>query len=81
MKPEETEEFILLEQIVVTEEFLSSHPNVEKTQQIMDHVKQTGYLDEPTTINRKTKILTGGYRRYIVAKKVEMYLSSIVYEK
>jgi hypothetical protein len=81
VKPEGTEDFILLEQIVVTEEFLNSHPSVEKTQQVMDHVQRTGYLDEPITINQDTKILTDGYRRYIVAKKVEMDLVPIVYEK
>jgi ParB-like chromosome segregation protein Spo0J len=81
MKPDGTEEFILLEQIVVSEEFLNSHPSVEKTQQVIDHVKRTGYLDEPIMINRDTKILTDGYRRYIAAKKVGMDLVPIVYEK
>jgi hypothetical protein len=81
MKPDGTEEFILLDQIIVTEEFLNSHPSVEKTQQVINHVKRTGCLDEPITINRDTKILTDGYRRYIVAKNVGMNLVPIVYEK
>ena len=68
MKPDGTEEFILLDQIIVTEEFLNSHPSVEKTQQVINH-------------NRDTKILTNGYRRYIVAKNVRMNLVPIVYEK
>ncbi|MFE4814713.1 hypothetical protein ACFQ9Y_27030 [Peribacillus simplex] len=55
MKPDETEEFILLNQIVVTEEFLNSHPSVEKTQQVLNHVKRTGCLDEPITINKAYK--------------------------
>ena len=81
MKLDGTEEFILLDQIIVTEEFLNSHPSVEKTQKVMNHVKQTGYLDEPITINRDTKILTNGYIRYIAAKNVKMDIVPIVYEK
>ncbi|MGE8021597.1 hypothetical protein ACQKOM_22290 [Peribacillus frigoritolerans] len=42
MKPDETEEFILLNQIVVTEEFLNSNPSVEKTLQVLNHAKRTG---------------------------------------
>ena len=79
--PEGTEDFILLEQISVPEEFLNSTPNPEKTQQVINHVKRTGYLDEPITINRDTKILTDGYRRYIVAKKVKINLVPVAYEK
>ncbi|MDM5281939.1 hypothetical protein [Peribacillus frigoritolerans] len=81
MKPDETEEFILLNQIVVTEEFLNSNPSVEKTQQVLNHVKRTGCLDEPIMIDRDTKILRDGYRRYIAAQKVGMELVPIIYEK
>lgn len=81
MKPDETEEFILLNQIVVTEEFLNSNPSVEKTQQVLNHVKRTGCLDEPIMINRDTKILRDGYRRYIAAQKVGMELVPVIYEK
>ncbi|NEU35232.1 plasmid stabilization protein, partial [bacterium LRH843] len=56
--PEGTEDFISIEQISVPEEFLNSRPNPEKTQQVIDYVKRTGYLDEPIMINRDTKILT-----------------------
>jgi hypothetical protein len=81
MKPDGTEEFISIDQIIVAEEFLNSHPSVEKTQKVINHVKRTGCLDEPIMINRDTKILTDGYRRYIVAKNVRMNLVPIVYEK
>ena len=40
--PEGTEDFVLLEQISVPEEFLNSHPNPEKTQQVIEYVKQQG---------------------------------------
>lgn len=79
--PEGTEDFVLLEQISVPEEFLNSHPNPEKTQQVIEYVKRTGYLDEPIIINRETKILSDGYRRYIVAKKVKLNLVPVAYEK
>jgi ParB-like chromosome segregation protein Spo0J len=79
--PNGTEDFISLEQISVPEAFLNSHPNPEKTQQVVDYVKQTGCLDEPITINRETKILSDGYRRYIVAKKMKLDLVPVVYEK
>ena len=81
MKPDGTEEFILLDQIVVTEGFLNSNPRVEKIQQVMNHVKRTGCLDEPIMIDRDTKILRDGYRRYIAAQKVGMELVPIIYEK
>ncbi|WP_338472746.1 hypothetical protein R4Z10_08460 [Niallia sp. XMNu-256] len=81
MKPDGTEDFILLDLIVVTEDFLNSHPSDEKTQKVWNHVKRTGYLDEPIMINRDTKILTDGYTRYITAKDMKMKLVPIVYEK
>jgi hypothetical protein len=79
--PEGTEDFISIEQIIVPEAFLNSTPNPEKTQQVIEYVKRTGYLDEPITINRDTKILTDGYKRYIASKKVEMDLVPVAYEK
>ena len=79
--PKGTEDFISLKQIVVPEEFLNSRPNPEKTQQVVNYVKRTGYLDQPLTINRDTKVLTDGYRRYIVAQKIELDLVPVTYEK
>jgi hypothetical protein len=79
--PEGTEDFVLLEQISVPEAFLNSTPSPEKTQQVIEYVKRTGYLDEPIIINRDTKILSDGYRRYIVAKKAKLNLVPVAYEK
>ncbi|MDQ0884716.1 hypothetical protein QFZ73_005855 [Peribacillus sp. V2I11] len=45
--PTGTEDFISLKKIVVPEAFLNSHPNPEKTQQVVNYVKRTGHLDEP----------------------------------
>ncbi|WP_050182150.1 ParB N-terminal domain-containing protein [Domibacillus robiginosus] len=79
--PEGTEDFVELEQIKVPEEFLKYQPNPYKTQLVIDHVKQSGMLDEPITINRETKVLTDGYRRYIVAEKLEIKTVPVMYEK
>ncbi|MDQ0245073.1 hypothetical protein J2S09_002649 [Bacillus fengqiuensis] len=79
--PVGTEDFILLEQIVVTEKFSNSRPNPEKIQKVVNYLKRTGNLDEPITVNRDTKILTDGYTRYIVAERVKMNLIPVAYEK
>lgn len=79
--PVGTEDFISIEKISVPEAFLNSTPNPEKMQKVVDYIKRTGYLDEPITINRDTKVLTDGYRRYVVARKVKLELVPIVYEK
>lgn len=79
--PDGTEDFISLDQIQVPEAFLQTRPNPYKTQNVIDYVKQNGCLDEPITINRETKILTDGYRRYIVAEKLEMKTVPVMYEK
>ena len=79
--PAGTEDFMLLKEIVVPEAFLNSHPNPEKTQQVVKYVEQSGHLDEPLTIHRETKMLTDGYRRYIVAKQLKLEQVPIAYEK
>lgn len=79
--PEGTEDFILLEQIRVPEEFLNTRPNPHKTQIVIDYVKKAGHLDEPITINRETTMLTDGYRRYVVAKQLKMAVVPVAYEK
>lgn len=79
--PVGTEDFVSLEQIVVSETFLNSKPNPEKIQKVVNYLKRTGNLDEPITVNRDTKILTDGYTRYIVAERVKMNLIPVAYEK
>ncbi|MBT2615509.1 plasmid stabilization protein [Bacillus sp. ISL-78] len=79
--PKGTEDFLERKEIVVPEAFLNSHPNPEKTQQVVNFVKQNGHLDEPLTINRETNMLTDGYRRYIVAQQLELDIVPVVYEK
>ncbi|MGE7595803.1 plasmid stabilization protein [Peribacillus frigoritolerans] len=76
-----TEDFIARKEIVVPEAFLNSHPNPEKTQQVVNYVKRTGHLDEPLTINRETNMLSDGYRRYIVAQQLDLDIVPVAYEK
>ncbi len=79
--PEGTEEFILLETIHVPKAFLNSYPNPAKTQEVLGYVKKIGQLDEPILINKETRILSDGYRRYIVAKEMKMERVPVAYEK
>jgi hypothetical protein len=44
-------------------------------------IPHEGHLDEPIVINRETKILSDGYRRYIMAKKEKMDVVPVSYEK
>ena len=45
-----------------------------------EFVKRTGHLDKPLTIEKETKVLKDGYRRYIVAKTVKMDKVPVVYD-
>ena len=79
--PAGTEDFMSLKEIVVPEAFLNSRPNPDKTQQVVKYVEQSGHLDEPLLINRDTKMLTDGYRRYIVAQQLKLEQVPVAYEK
>ncbi|MBT2278597.1 plasmid stabilization protein [Priestia megaterium] len=78
-QPKGTQDVVSFEEIIVPEAFLKTRPNPEKTQKVIDFVKRTGYLDEPLTIEKGSKVLKDGYRRYIVAKTVKMDKVPIVY--
>jgi hypothetical protein len=79
-QPKGTQDLLNFEDIIVPEEFLKTRPNPQKTQKVIDFVKRTGRLDEPLTIEKDSKVLKDGYRRYIVAKTVKMYKVPVVYE-
>ncbi|MED4115994.1 plasmid stabilization protein [Priestia megaterium] len=79
-QPKGTQDLLNFDDIIVPEEFLKTRPNPEKTQKVIDFVKRTGRLDEPLTIEKGSKILKDGYRRYIVAKTVKMEQVPVVYE-
>ncbi|MEJ9314466.1 plasmid stabilization protein [Priestia megaterium] len=79
-QPKGTQDVVSFEEIIVPEAFLKTRPNPEKTQKVIDFVKRTGYLDEPLTIEKGSKVLKDGYRRYIVAKTVKMDKVPVVYE-
>ncbi|MGX9161857.1 plasmid stabilization protein [Priestia megaterium] len=79
-QPKGTQDLLNFDDIIVPEEFLKTRPNSEKTQKVIDFVKRTGRLDEPLTIEKDSKVLKDGYRRYIVAKTVKMDKVPVVYE-
>jgi len=79
-QPKGTQDVVSFDEIIVPEAFLKTRPNPEKTQKVIDFVKRTGYLDEPLTIEKGSKILKDGYRRYIVAKTVKMEKVPVIYE-
>ncbi|MED4117259.1 plasmid stabilization protein, partial [Priestia megaterium] len=79
-QPKGTQDVVNFEEIIVPEAFLKTRPNPEKTQKVIDFVKRTGYLDEPLTIEKGSKVLKDGYRRYVVAKTVKMDKVPVVYE-
>ncbi|MFP3668807.1 plasmid stabilization protein [Priestia sp. SIMBA_032] len=79
-QPKGTQDLLNFDDIIVPEEFLKTLPNPEKTQKVIDFVKRTGRLDEPLTIEKGSKILKDGYRRYVVAKTIKMDKVPVVYE-
>ncbi|CAH0323997.1 plasmid stabilization protein [Priestia megaterium] len=79
-QPKGTQDLLNFDDIIVPQEFLKTRPNPEKTQKVIDFVKRTGRLDEPLTIEKGSKILKDGYRRYVVAKTVKMNQVPVVYE-
>ncbi|MDY0944147.1 plasmid stabilization protein [Priestia megaterium] len=79
-QPKGTQDLLSFDDIIVPEEFLKTRPNPEKTQKVIDFVKRTGRLDEPLTIEKDSKVLKDGYRRYVVAKTIKMEKVPVVYE-
>ncbi|MBY0201541.1 plasmid stabilization protein [Priestia megaterium] len=79
-QPKGTQDVVNFEEIIVPEAFLKTRPNPEKTKKVIDFVKRTGHLDEPLTIEKGSKVLKDGYRRYVVAKTVKMDKVPVVYE-
>ncbi|MGG0464939.1 plasmid stabilization protein [Priestia aryabhattai] len=79
VQPKGTKDVVSFEDIIVPEAFLKTRPNPVKTEEVIEFVKRTGHLDKPLTIEKETKVLKDGYRRYIVAKTVKMDKVPVVY--
>ncbi|MEK4626620.1 plasmid stabilization protein [Priestia sp. FSL P4-0332] len=79
-QPKGTQDVVNFDEITVPEAFLKTRPNPVKTEEVVEFVKRTGHLDKPLTIEKESKILKDGYRRYIVAKTVKMDKVPVVYE-
>ncbi|MET1138465.1 plasmid stabilization protein, partial [Bacillus subtilis] len=79
-QPKGTQDVVNFHEITVPEAFLKPRPNPVKTEEVIEFVKRTGHLDKPLTIEKESKILKDGYRRYIVAKTVKMDKVPVVYD-
>ncbi|MGG0747140.1 plasmid stabilization protein [Priestia megaterium] len=80
IQPKGTKDVVSFDDIIVPEAFLKTRPNPVKTEEVIEFVKRTGHLDKPLTIEKETKVLKDGYRRYIVAKTVKMDKVPVVYD-
>ncbi|MEH7312269.1 plasmid stabilization protein [Priestia megaterium] len=80
IQPKGTKDVVSFDDIIVPEAFLKTRPNPVKTEEVIEFVKRTGHLDKPLTIDKGSKVLKDGYRRYIVAKTVKMDKVPVVYE-
>lgn len=79
--PKDTEDVLPITSIIIPEDFLNSTPNPIKTEIVIEYVKQYGHLDEPILINKESLVLIDGYRRYLVAKQLEMSDVPVAYGK
>ncbi|USL45845.1 plasmid stabilization protein [Priestia megaterium] len=79
-QPKGTQDIVNFDEIIVPEAFLKTRPNPVKTEEVIEFVKRTGHLDKPLTIEKESKVLKDGYRRYIVAKTMKMDKVPVVYE-
>ena len=80
IQPKGTKDVVSFDDIIVPEAFLKTRPNPVKTEEVIEFVKRTGHLDKPLTIEKESKVLKDGYRRYIVAKTMKMDKVPVVYE-
>ncbi|MFE3982224.1 plasmid stabilization protein [Priestia sp. YIM B13546] len=79
IQPKGTKDVVSFDDIIVPEAFLKTRPNPVKTEEVIEFVKRTGHLDKPLTIEKDSKVLKDGYRRYIVAKTMKMNNVPVVY--
>ncbi|MFE7083426.1 plasmid stabilization protein [Priestia megaterium] len=80
IQPKGTKDVVSFNDIIVPEAFLKTRPNPVKTEEVIEFVKRTGHLDKPLTVEKGTKVLKDGYRRYIVAKTMKMDHVPVVYD-
>lgn len=80
IQPKGTKDVVSFDDIIVPEAFLKTRPNPVKTEEVVEFVKRTGHLDKPLTIEKGSKVLKDGYRRYIVAKTMKMDNVPVVYD-
>jgi len=79
-QPKGTQDIVNFDEIIVPEAFLKTRPNPVKTEEVIEFVKRTGHLDKPLTVEKGSKVLKDGYRRYVVAKTLKMDKVPVIYE-
>jgi len=75
-----TQDVLGFDKNVVPDESLKTRSSPEKRQKVIEFVKRTGYLDEPLTIDKESKVLKDSYRCYVAAKIIKMDQVPVVYE-
>lgn len=73
------DELVPLDTIKIPQEFLMYNVNPKKLQQTRDHIKYAGFLDSAIKVDKETMTLVDGYRRYVVAKELNIELVPVVY--
>ncbi|WP_051317239.1 hypothetical protein [Ectobacillus panaciterrae] len=77
--PEGAIETIPLQDIYVPEPILQTTPRAEKQEKVIRNIQETGTIDQPILIDKKTKCLKDGYSRYYVAKKLKLERVPVCY--
>ena len=70
LPPEQQEETLPLNEIIIPEQFLKTPPKRAKIEETIAYYKTHGKLEKPITVNRGTLTLTDGYKRYVTAKEL-----------
>lgn len=70
LTPEQQEETLPLNEIIIPEQFLKTPPKRAKIEETIAYYKTHGKLEKPITVNRGTLTLTDGYKRYVTAKEL-----------
>ncbi|WP_047153754.1 hypothetical protein [Aneurinibacillus tyrosinisolvens] len=72
-------EIVELKDIVITEEFLNTRPNENKTNEAKMKLLNTGKMEKPIFVD-KNMVLVDGYRRYVVLKELGYKHGPVVYQ-
>ena len=66
----EGEEFCSLSEILIPEQFIKTPPGIGKIEETISYYNKHGEFDKPIKVNKRTMMLTDGYKRYVAAKEL-----------